>query len=152
MMHKPRCPVPWGLDGFWTTVEMHTSFAVWFPVSTLECTLIRHVGFQPLTTDSRSNPTPEGFEPLNKSSRSNSLTNCTLWCPSWRVNKSLQERRRISTQISRRGRRRPRRMVEWSLGKQALHWWSMHEPAIQCAPFVVMWQALRAWSAMWGDM
>jgi hypothetical protein len=50
-----------------------------FPVSTLKCTLIGHVGFQPLTTDSRSNPTPEGFEPLTKSSRSNSLTNCTLW-------------------------------------------------------------------------
>jgi hypothetical protein len=52
---------------------------VFFPVSMLECTLIRHVGFQPLTTGSRSNPTPEGFEPLTKSSRSNSPTNCTLW-------------------------------------------------------------------------
>jgi hypothetical protein len=53
--------------------------AVFFLVSTLECTLIGHVGFQPVTTDSRSNPTPEGFEPLTKSSRSNTPTNCTLW-------------------------------------------------------------------------
>ncbi len=37
------------------------------------------MGFQPLTMDPRSNPTPEGFEPLTKSSRSNSTTNCTLW-------------------------------------------------------------------------
>ncbi len=55
--------------------------AVIFLVSMLKCTLIGHVGFQPLTTDSRSNPTPEGFEPLTKSSRSNSPTNCTLWRP-----------------------------------------------------------------------
>jgi hypothetical protein len=55
--------------------------AVFFLVSTLKCTLIGHVGFQPLITDSRSNPTPEGFEPLTKSSRSNSPTNCTLWRP-----------------------------------------------------------------------
>jgi hypothetical protein len=57
---------------------MQTSFAMRFPVYTLKCTLIGHVGFQPLTTDSRSNLTPEGFEPLTKSSRSNSPTNCTL--------------------------------------------------------------------------
>ena len=54
---------------------------IWGPTSTLECTLIGHVGFQPLTMDSRSNPTPEGFEPLTKSSRSNFPTNCTLWHP-----------------------------------------------------------------------
>jgi hypothetical protein len=60
---------------------MQTSFAVWVPVSMLKCTLIGYVGFQPLTTDSRSNPTPEGFEPLTKSSRSNSPTNCTLTAP-----------------------------------------------------------------------
>ncbi len=53
--------------------------AVFFPVSTLEFTLIGHVGFQPLTMDSGSNPTPEGFEPLTKSSKSNSPTNYTLW-------------------------------------------------------------------------
>ncbi len=47
----------------------------------LKCTLIGHVGSQPLTADSRSNLTPEGFEPLTKSSRSNSPTNCTLWRP-----------------------------------------------------------------------
>jgi hypothetical protein len=58
---------------------MQISCAVSFPVSTPKCTLIGHMGFQPLTTDSRSNPTPEGFEPLTKSSRSNSPTNCTLW-------------------------------------------------------------------------
>jgi hypothetical protein len=66
---------------FYTTSKMLTSFTVCFPVSMLKCTLIGHVGFQPLTTDSRSNPTPEGFEPLTKSSRSNSPTNCTLWHP-----------------------------------------------------------------------
>jgi hypothetical protein len=60
---------------------VQTLFAVWFPVSTLKCTLIGHVGSQPLTADSRSNPTPEGFEHLTKSSRSNSPTNCTLWRP-----------------------------------------------------------------------
>jgi hypothetical protein len=64
---------------FGATIEMQTSFAVSFPVFTLKCTLIGHVGFQPLTTDSRSNPTPEEFEPLTKSSRSNSPTNCALW-------------------------------------------------------------------------
>jgi hypothetical protein len=37
------------------------------------------------------------------------------------VNESLQERRRISKRISRRGRRRPKWMVERSLEKQALH-------------------------------
>jgi hypothetical protein len=58
---------------------MQISFAVSLLVSTLKCTLIGHVGFQPLTMDSRSNPTPEGFEPLTKSSKSNSPTNCTLW-------------------------------------------------------------------------
>jgi hypothetical protein len=60
---------------------MQTSFAVWVPVSTLKYTLIGHVGLQPLTMDSRSNPTPEGFEPLTKSSRSKSPTNCTLTAP-----------------------------------------------------------------------
>ncbi len=45
----------------------------------LKCTLIGHVGLQPLTLDLRSNPTPEGFEPLTKRSKSNSPTNCTLW-------------------------------------------------------------------------
>jgi hypothetical protein len=44
-----------------------------------KCTLIGHVGTQPPTTDSRSNPSPEGFEPLTKGSRSNPPTNCTLW-------------------------------------------------------------------------
>ncbi len=77
--HNPRCPVLIGLDGFNMMFKMQTSFAVWFPVSKLKCTLIVHVGSQPLTTDSRSNSTPEGFAPLTKSSRSNSPTNCTLW-------------------------------------------------------------------------
>ncbi len=54
---------------------------MWVPVSTLKGTLIEHVGFQPLTMDSRSNLTPEGFEPLTKSSRSNSPTNCTITAP-----------------------------------------------------------------------
>jgi hypothetical protein len=39
--------------------------------------LIGHVGSQPPTTDSRSNPTPEGFESLSKGSRSNPPSNCT---------------------------------------------------------------------------
>ncbi len=73
------CPVRVGLFlGYGRDADLATVF---FPVSTLKCTLIGHVGFQPLTTDSRSNPTPEGFEPLTKSSRSNSPTNCTLWRP-----------------------------------------------------------------------
>jgi hypothetical protein len=64
---------------------MQILLAVSLLVSMLKCTLIGHVGFQPLTMDSKSNPTPEGFEPLTKSSRSNSPTNCTLfraWCKS----------------------------------------------------------------------
>jgi hypothetical protein len=77
--HNPGCPVPWGSEGFWGTFEIQILFAVSLPVSTLKCTLIGHVGFQPLTMDSRSNPTPEGFKPLTKSSRRNSPTNCTLW-------------------------------------------------------------------------
>ncbi len=79
--HNSGCPVPRGLDGFCLTIKMQNSVAVWSPVFMHKCTLIGHVGFQPLTTDFRSNPTPEGFEPLTKSSRSNFPTNCTLWHP-----------------------------------------------------------------------
>jgi hypothetical protein len=42
------------LDCFCRTIEMQTSFAVWFLVFMLKCTLIGHVGFQPLIMDSRS--------------------------------------------------------------------------------------------------
>jgi hypothetical protein len=59
---------------------------------TLKCTLVGHVGFQPLTMDSRSNLTPEGFEPLTKSSRSNSPTNCTLTAPNLGVKLDFQEK------------------------------------------------------------
>jgi hypothetical protein len=44
-------------------------------------TMARHVGPQPLTKDSRSNPPAKGVEPLTKDSRSNPLTNCTILRP-----------------------------------------------------------------------
>jgi hypothetical protein len=43
--------------------------------------MIRHVGFQPPTKDSRSNPTPECFKPLTKDSRRNPLTNFAIMGP-----------------------------------------------------------------------
>ncbi len=92
---QSRVSCPMRVRWFLTYDQDADLFRCGIPVSTLKCTLIGHVGFQPLNKDSRSNPTPEGFEPLTKSSRSNSPINCTLWqyyssilCRTWEKNKA----------------------------------------------------------------
>ncbi len=114
---------------------MQTLFAVCFPVSTLKCALNGHVGSQPLTTDSRSNLTPEGFEPLTKSSWNNSPTNCTLWQPlvptglpsqraggrRWRANECWAYTVDLNRHTETKGEKQKSRKMEKKISKPVRH-------------------------------